>query len=434
MRSLFTQDTSGCLADAIGDGGLTDADMTTALEAAWDVWSLMRQDIVDEGFPAVSIASETADLAEIRATAARLGEGCDVVAVIGIGGSSLGAEALCALSPDAAMDLRFLNNPDPETLARFRTSVDPARTGAVIVSKSGGTAETLALAMTLIPALLEARAGDRVDSFAAAIAEPGDNPVRRLAEEWQIPVLDHPVDIGGRYAALSAVGLLPAALAGVDIEAVRAGAIEALETNLAGEDVNAVPVAVGAAVSLALLRTRGARMTVMMPYADALLPFARWYRQLWAESIGKNGRGTTPVNALGAVDQHSQLQLYLDGPDDKMFTVVTQDLEERGDRVDPALAALAGADYLAGRTTGDLLAAEQEATIESLQANNRPVRRLSLPRVDAAAVGALMAHFMLETVTAAFMLGVDPFDQPAVDDGKERARQRLGGGASGVPS
>lgn len=434
MRSLYRQDTKGCMADTIGDGGLTEADLQAALDAAWDVWSLMRDDIVEEGFPAVSIASETDDLAGIRATADRMLANCDTVAVIGVGGSSLGAEALCALSSTPRADLRFLNNPDPETIARFRASVDLARTGVVVVSKSGGTAETLALAMTLVPVVIAARGDDPVDVFAAAIAEPGDNPLRRLADGWGVPVIDHPTDIGGRYAALSAVGLLPAALAGVDIEAVRAGAVEALEANLAGPDVRDVPVAVGAAVSLALLRTRGARMSVMMPYADALLPFARWYRQLWAESIGKNGRGTTPIDALGSVDQHSQLQLYLDGPDDKMFTIVTQNLEERGDRVPPDLAALADADYLAGRTTGDLLAAEQEATIESLLASNRPVRRMSLSRVDAAAMGALMAHFMLETVTAAFMLGVDPFDQPAVDDGKERARRRLGDGGSGVVS
>ena len=357
--------------------------------------------------------------------------------MIGVGGSSLGAEALCALASAPPVDVRFLNNPDPETVARFIASVDLARVGLVMVSKSGGTAETLVLAMTLMPALIEARSGDAVADYAVVIAEPGDNPIRRLAEAWATPVIDHPVDIGGRYAALSAVGLLPAALAGVDIDAVRAGAVEALEANLDGETVEDVPAALGAAVSLALLQSQGARMSVMMPYADALAPFARWYRQLWAESVGKNGRGTTPIDALGSVDQHSQLQLYLDGPKDKMFTIVTQQLAGRGDRVSPDLANHAGATYLAGQTTGDLLAAEQEATIESLCAHGRPVRRIEVVRVDEAAIGALMAHFMLETVTAAFMLGCDPFDQPAVDDGKERARQRLAdtaGSAGGAPT
>jgi len=434
MPEIYTQNVSGCMADTIGDDGLTGDALETARAAAWDVWSAMRADIAEDGFPAVSIAQQSEDLAAIQDAATRLSTHCDTVAVLGVGGSSLGAEALCALALNPPVDVRFLNNPDPETLARFNASVDLSRTGLVMVSKSGGTAETLALAMTLMPALIDRRSDDVVADYCVAIAEPGDSPLRRLAAHWDVPVIDHPVDIGGRYSVLSAVGLLPATLAGVDVSAVRAGAVEALELNLAGGSVDDVPAALGAAISLALLQSQGARMSVLMPYADALAPFARWYRQLWAESIGKNGRGTTPIDALGAVDQHSQLQLYLDGPADKMFTIVTQQLAGRGDRVPPDLATQAGAAYLAGQTTGDLLAAEQEATIESLSAHGRPVRRIEIARVDEAAVGALMAHFMLETVTAAFMMGVDPFDQPAVDDGKARARQRLAdaAGTAGV--
>ncbi len=426
MSDIYSQDISGCMADVIGDGGLTDEALTGARAAAWDVWTAMRADMAEGGFPAVSIAGRTDDLELLQSAAARLAACCDFVAVIGVGGSSVGAESLCALALTPSVDVRFLNNPDPETLARFQASTDMARTGVVMISKSGGTAETLAIAMTLVPDLLDERSDDDVADYAVAITEPGDNPTRRLAARWGMPVIDHPVDIGGRYSSLSAVGLLPAALVGVDVAAVRSGAVNALEVNLAGTDVDGTPAALGAAVSLALLQSQGARMSVLMPYAVTLAPFGRWYRQLWAESIGKGGHGTTPIDALGSVDQHSQLQLYLDGPDDKMFTVIAQSLADRGARIVPELAADAGAEYLAGRTTGDLMAAEQEATIDSLRAHGRPVRRIDVTRVDAAALGALMVHFMLETVTACFMLGVDPFDQPAVDDGKERARVRLG--------
>jgi glucose-6-phosphate isomerase len=228
--------------------------------------------------------------------------------------------------------------------------------------------------------------------------------------------------------------LLPAALVGLDIEAIRAGGAEALEINLRSEDGRDAPAVTGAAVSIELLRAQGARTTVLMPYADTMAPLARWYRQLWAESLGKNGRGTTPIDALGAVDQHSQLQLYLDGPDDKMFTVITQELAGRGERVAPALAEIAGVPYLAGYTTGDLMSVEQAATIESLLGHNRPVRRMGITRVDETAIGALMVHFMLETVMAAFLLGVDAFDQPAVEDGKENARRRLLTGRTGISS
>jgi glucose-6-phosphate isomerase len=434
MPDIYSHSIDGCLADLIGDGGLSADALDTALEAGWQVWSAMRADLADGDFPPLAIAAQDDDLAAVRAAADRLAATCDTVAIIGVGGSSLGAEALCALAVEPRVRLRFLDNPDPHALARFRAECDPSRTGAVIISKSGGTAETLAMAATVIPVLAAARPGVDVADYACAICEDTDNPLRRLADHWGVPVIEHPADIGGRFSVFSAVGLLPAALAGLDIEAVRAGAGDALELNLRGEDAANVPALAGAACALALLRSHGVRTSVLMPYGDALAPLARWYRQLWAESLGKNGLGTTPVDARGSVDQHSQLQLWLDGPADKIFTLITHDLAGRGERVPPDLAALAGAEYLAGHTTGDLLAAEQEATIESLCAHGRPVRRISVARVDEAALGALMAHFMLETVTTAFMLGVDPFGQPAVEDGKERARRRLADGGGGVPT
>lgn len=434
MPDIYTHDISGCFADAIGEGGASAESLEMVIDAVSGPWELMRGALAEDDFPPLTIVQRADDLAEITAAAERLRKHCDVVAVIGVGGSSLGAETLVALAARPLLDMRFLDNPDPESLARFSADVELGRTGVVIVSKSGGTAETLAMAMTVVPALAEARPGDAMADYVIAIAEAGDNPLRRLAEHWDVPVIEHDPEIGGRYSVFSAVGLLPAALVGLDIEAVRAGAAEALEINARSEDGRDAPAVLGAAVSMELLRLRGARTTVLMPYADALGPFARWYRQLWAESLGKNGRGTTPIDALGAVDQHSQLQLYLDGPDDKMFTVITQDLAGRGARVSPDLAAIAGVDYLAGQTTGDLLGAEQEATVDSLLAHNRPVRRMGVSRIDEAALGALMAHFMLETVLAAFMLGVDAFDQPAVEDGKENARRRLLTGRTGQTS
>ena len=432
MRPVYEQDIRGCLADTIGEDGVSAEALATALEACAEPWGIVREALVEGDFPPLGIVHEQDDLVDITATAARLAEHCDAVAVIGVGGSSLGAEALTALTANPRMPLHFLDNPDPESLARFRAAIDPARTGAVVVSKSGGTAETLALAMTVAPEIVKTRPGNAPGDYLCVITEPGGNPLHRLANHWGAPVLNHDPDIGGRFSVFSCVGMLPAALAGLDIEMVRSGAADAVELSTNSADGSEAPAVIGAAISMELLRRRGARVSVIMPYADALAPFARWHRQLWAESLGKNGRGTTPIDALGAVDQHSQLQLYLDGPDDKMFTVITQDLEGRGARVPPDLAKIAGAEYLAGHTTGDLLAAEQEATIESLLAQARPVRRIAVSRVDEAALGALMAHFMLETVMAAFLLGVDAFDQPAVEDGKVRARARLQGAGGGT--
>jgi glucose-6-phosphate isomerase len=162
-----------------------------------------------------------------------------------------------------------------------------------------------------------------------------------------------------------------------------------------------------------------------MAYADRLERFTRWYVQLWAESLGKGGKGTTPIAALGPVDQHSQLQLYMAGPRDKLITVLTVASAGRGPRIDADLARIAGEPDFGGKTIGDLAAAEGRATAETLAKNGCPVRTMHLERLDEAALGELLMHFMLETIIAARLLGVDPFDQPAVEEGKVLAKRYL---------
>ncbi len=256
---------------------------------------------------------------------------------------------------------------------------------------------------------------------------PGESPLRRVCERWGVETLMHDPGIGGRYAVLSLVGVLPAMIAGLDAPALRAGAAEVLDATLgAATPADSAP-AVGAAISIALVRERGIATTVLMPYADRLAPFGLWFRQLWAESLGKDGAGTTPVRAVGATDQHSQLQLYLAGPRDKMFTLVTLECAGSGPRVAAGMAEDAALAYLRGRTMGDLMDAEQRATADTLARNGRPVRVLRLARLDERALGALLMHFMLETIIAAGLMGVDPFDQPAVEEGKALARAYLAG-------
>jgi glucose-6-phosphate isomerase len=195
----------------------------------------------------------------------------------------------------------------------------------------------------------------------------------------------------------------------------------------AGRPAAEVPSALGAALNVAAAR-EGQGIAVLMAYADRLERLTRWWVQLWAESIGKDGHGTQPVAAIGPVDQHSQLQLYLAGPTDKLFTVVTLEPAGQGPRMDEALAQRAGEPGFAGRTIGDLVAAQGRATADTLAKNGRPTRRLHLERLDERAMGALVMHFMLETILAAYILGVDPFDQPAVEEGKILAKRYLAEG------
>ena len=183
--------------------------------------------------------------------------------------------------------------------------------------------------------------------------------------------------------------------------------------------------AVGAAVSIGLQRANGVTQTILMPYLDRLAHFGLWYRQLWAESLGKDGQGTTPIRAMGTVDQHSQLQLYLAGPWDKMFSVLRMDTKSEGRRVDPELLDDPRLDYLAGRRMGDLLDAEARATADTLIRNGRPTRQILIETLDEDTLGGLFMHFMLETILAAHLLEVNPFDQPAVEEGKVLAREYL---------
>ena len=425
----YTQDLTSCFADSIGPRGLDRGDFESALEATAPGLAGIGEAYADGSLPLLRLPGRRSDLDEFTRLADRYRSDFDEVAVLGTGGSSLGGRSLCALAdrgfgpPAGAPRLRFMDNVDPDTWDALFAALDLRRTGWLVVSKSGETAETVAQLLVVLDAL--DRGGLDAGERMTAVAQPGDSTLRRIAAAHGISVLDCDPGIGGRYSVLSVAGLLPAAIAGLDGVAVRGGASEVLDPVLAGAAPDSIPAAQGAALAVAVHRTRGIAQTVLMPYADALSAFALWFRQLWAESLGKDGAGTTPIDALGTVDQHSQLQLWLDGPADKLFTLVTLERAGLGAEVPSALAADPGLSYIRGRTIGDLMEAEQRATAGTLARNGRLTRVISLPGLDERAMGALMMHFMLETMIAAHLLGVDAFDQPAVEEGKTLARSYL---------
>ncbi len=430
----YTQSIDNCLAAAIGAGGLEEPQLAAALDAAADGLAQLRAWRDADFLPLLALPGRRDDLEALRPVVASYQEHCTDILILGTGGSSLGGRALCALAQrHKGLRVHFLENVDPWSFAAAFEDLDLERTGVVAISKSGGTSETLMQVLACLKRFRDVIGTDGIASRFTAITEPTGNPLRRIAGHFGSRVLDHDPGIGGRFSALSPVGLLPAALAGLDIVAVREGAAEALGATLAAAGPMDSAPGLGAAVSVALARERGIAATVFLAYADALRETALWFRQLWSESLGKRGRGTTPIDGLGTVDQHSQLQLWLDGPADKMFTIVTAPSREQGDRTDfgslsldvpesPQLSPAGDLDWLADRTLGDLLDAHARGTADALVARGRPVRAMRLDAVDESSLGALMMHFMLETIIAAHMLDVNPFDQPAVEDGKLRAR------------
>jgi glucose-6-phosphate isomerase len=419
------------LADTIGEGGLSATSLARLLEAAAPVLAKLAAAGADGSLAFLTAPRLSDDLKACGEISRSYRDTCADVLVLGTGGSSLGGQSLAALAdrgvgPAAGTPrLRFLDNVDPDSFEALLERLDFTETGVLAVSKSGGTAETLAQLLVILPRLEAALGRDGVARRLAVITEPGGGKLGALADAYGCVRLPHDPELGGRFSVFSAVGALPAMIAGLDAEAFRAGACEALDASLGAATAGDAPPALGAAIAVGLAQDRRVTQNVLMTYVDRLATFGLWHRQLWAESLGKDGLGLTPIDARGATDQHSQLQLYLAGPQDKLFTIVSLETAGLGPRIEPARADGAGLTYLRGRSLGDLLDAMARATADTLARNGRPVRQFRLRELGEYQLGALMMHFMLETVIAADLLGVNPFDQPAVEEGKRLARDYL---------
>ena len=377
--------------------------------------------------------------------------------VLGIGGSALGPIAVhnalthpfYNLLPAEARAGRprvfVLDNVDPDLIAGFCDLVPPEQTLFNVITKSGSTAETLAQ-LLIFRDLLQRKLGADYGEHLVATTDPARGDLRKLAtaEGWQtFPIQP---GVGGRFSELSAVGLLAAAIAGIDVRALLAGAAYADE--LCHEpDFRRNPAYISALVQY-LAYQHGRPISVFMPYSQALRYVADWYRQLWAESLGKRlsasgdvvNVGPTPLNALGVTDQHSMLQLFQEGPFDKTVNFVVVEQFGRQQLIPTDLADYASASYLGGRTLNELMAAEQQGVEIALTAAERPNCKHIVPAVNAFTVGQLLYMLEVQTAFAGELFGIDAFDQPGVEGGKlatyalmgrpgyEAERQRIAGG------
>jgi glucose-6-phosphate isomerase len=353
----------------------------------------------------------------IAVTARRIQQRFKTLLVIGIGGSDLGARMLYAAVGGSRMKLRFLTNPDPDAVGSLLDETDWKRTAVNVVSKSGTTLETSALFEVARTALIKAVGKTRHLEHVVATTEPSESSALfRLARQNGYDVLPHPTNVGGRFAALSNVGLFPAACSGADIRAVLKGA-RWLEDWRRHDKERSLPARFTTHHYLGY--QAGRSIHVLMPYAEALFPFAMWYRQLWAESLGKrrgkNFVGPTPVAAYGPADQHSQIQLYNEGPDDKLITFIQPDRFKRAISVS------------GGMELGRIMRAELQGTARALARHGRPNGTLHVPSVSPGAVGALIMMYETATAYMGELLGINAFDQPGVEAGKAEARKILAG-------
>jgi len=374
-------------------------------------------------------ARQVQTVAEIRNAARDLRQRCDHFVVLGIGGSALGPIAVHhALGDTGGPQLIVEDNVDPERLGRVLESLDLKRTVFNVITKSGKTSETMAQLMRVAAMLQDA--GLPLSRHIVATTDASRGDLVTIARNEGLQTFVIPDDVGGRFSELTPVGLLAAAVCGHDIAAMLAGAAY-MDALCAREADN--PAALYALLHV-LGMERGLNISVMLPYADSLKYMSDWYAQLWAESLGKraarDGRevytGQTPVKALGVTDQHSQIQLYTEGPFDKIVTFLRVEKFRRDLTIPAAFPYVEELCFLADKTFGQLLEAERSATEYALCKAKRPNLTITLSEVNAYTIGALLHFFEMATAYAGELLGIDAYDQPGVEEGKQATFALMG--------
>lgn len=419
-----------------------DGELAQAFRAALAEMEALRSS-GELGFFALPEAVDQAR--SIQALADSFGQWFENIVVLGIGGSALGTITLrdALLGPhwnelDAEAREHYprlfvLDNVDPRTVGSLLDRIDLRRTLFNVVSKSGSTAETMAQYLVVEGRLREVLGDEPTRGHFLFTTDPRQGALRALAEREGIPSLEVPANVGGRFSVLSAVGLLPAAAVGIDIQGLLEGARNMARRAMIA-DLRRNPAGM-LAVLLHHAHTRlGSPVHVLMPYCDRLRSFAAWFQQLWAESLGKAvdragatvNVGPTPLPALGATDQHSLLQLFMEGPRDKV--VMFMEVKEVPDPVPiphlhPDVPALS---YLGGHTLAELLGVEMRATMEALRQAGRPNLLVEVDALTPQAMGELFMLFQAATVLAGALYGVDPLDQPGVELSKRLTYGLLG--------
>ena len=393
--------------------------------------------------PFYNVIFQESELEPILALAESIHGRWENLVVLGVGGSALGAKALhqalnhplhnwLPARERGGVRLFIADNIDPETFGNLLGYLEPSRTLFNVISRSGETAETLAQFSVARDYLIRAVGPERYKDHFLLTTDAHAGPLRRMAEKEGYATLSLPGGVVGRYSVFSAVGLLPAAASGIDVRSLLAGA-RAMADRCDNPDLWKNPAYMNGALHYLAQRKKGKGICVVMPYSDLLNGVAEWFCQLWAESLGKGKdlRGKKvqgaqcPVRALGITDQHSQLQLYMEGPDDKVVGFIRV---ERFSKpvVIPQYKESEDLGYLGGHELSELLLAEGHATEVALAKNGRMNSTILLDRITPHTIGQLLFMFEIQTVFAAGLYGVNPFDQPGVEKGKRLTYGMMG--------
>lgn len=375
------------------------------------------------------------DIKNLISISEEISEAFDNLVVLGIGGSALGSIALIEalthpyrnlLTKGARKRPRVFvyDNVDPDWFKGLLDILDITRTVFNVVTKSGGTVEIMS-SFLIVRERLKKAVGPGWKSHIIATTDPKKGALRRIASDEGYRTFDIPPQVGGRFSVFSPVGLFPAAVAGIDIEGLLSGASD-MDKRCLEEDIKENPACIGALLHYIADKKKGKRISVIMPYSHLLGKMADWFCQLWAESLGKRlnldgevvNTGQTPLKAIGARDQHSQIQLYMEGPNDKIITFLRVERFMEDMDIPMAFENIEELSYLGGHSLAELINAEQMATEMALTRAQRPNMKIALPEINSNTVGQLMYLFQVQTVIAGGLYNINPFDQPGVEEGK----------------
>jgi glucose-6-phosphate isomerase len=436
-------DYTNMLSEAVGDNGVKPADLKKVAKKIPAVFETLQKQRGEGVLGFMDLPTDETAVGSVMKLANSVQGRFDNLVILGIGGSALGPialkSALChplhnmldSKARGGRPRMFVLDNIDPDTVGAVLEFVKPENTLFNVITKSGSTAETISQLMMCYEAVSKA-VGKNASEHFVATTDPEKGDLRKMAKDLGWRTLTIAPNVGGRFSVLTPVGLFPAAMLGIDVRQLLSGAAF-MDRRSEGRSIEENPALAFAILQYALYQ-RGANISVLMPYSSALFDIADWYRQIWAESLGKKQSvtgetinvGPTPVKALGVTDQHSQVQLYAEGPFDKSITFMEVERFDRAVTIPKALSGYTATDYLAGHTMNELFTAEKKGTEVALTASGHPNGTLLIPEISAFTVGQVLYLFEMATAMSGALYGINAFDQPGVEAGKIAAYALMG--------
>ncbi len=418
----FKQILDNCFDSNIGSNGISTEQLQAAVKIVLEQVDALKAEKL-KLFDFSDIQEKNRAIKEL---VGRLSKDYKYLYILGTGGATLCGQTIFGLLENhkRRSKIKFIDNIDPKSFEHIREQIKPQDSFVLVISKSGSTLETITQFAFFTKIYEEALGENKIKDHFLAITdtECENNKIRNIANKLNIPIYPHE-KVGGRFSIFSPVGLIPARFAKLNIKDFLKGAKDEVDRTFKQKNSQSIT---GAALNYAFVEHKKTNATVMMPYIDRLKNFTTWWAQIWAESLGKNDIATTPIRSLGTLDQHSQMQLFLQGKKDKFFNIMY--IKENGDELKIELNQhFKGEqlDYISGKNFSNVINSAARATIQTLANNQSPVRVFEIDKLDEYTMGSIVMHFILETVLLAKAWELNPFDQPAVEQGKKLTIEML---------